>query len=204
MVVDQVQDELDALAVRLGRSLTIDGVDGDLLAYSTQRDDADEARVSSILLRHVAPEVRRWEERHRVADATGPVSIPANPDLGMNARLCVPLRRHDRTLGYLWMLGSGATLSPVETSALRRGAQALADLLDIPPQPRAHAPGREVDRLVRRLVEDGQAEAYDSSSPPCRGWWRARCNWSPRSPRTATAGACARCAPRSSARCPRR
>jgi hypothetical protein len=64
VVIDQVQDELDALAVRLGRSLTIDGVNGDLVAYSTQRDDADAARISSILLRHVAADVREWEERH--------------------------------------------------------------------------------------------------------------------------------------------
>lgn len=161
MVVGQVQDELDALAARLGRSLTIDGTDGDLIAYSTQRADADAARISSILLRHVAPEIREWEERHIAGDADGPIPVPANPEIGMSARLCVPLRRRGRCLGYLWMLGSGGELTEPDLAALRGAAGAMADLLDIPVgsggQPVAG--GRDVDRLVRRLFDEGQAEA---------------------------------------------
>ena len=103
-MADRLQEELDALAVRLGRSLTVDGVDGELVAHSTQWDDADQARIASILLRHVSPERRAWEERHVGPDPTGPVAVPANPELGMSARLCVPLRRDGRTIGFLWML----------------------------------------------------------------------------------------------------
>ncbi|HWN33514.1 MAG TPA: helix-turn-helix domain-containing protein [Pseudonocardia sp.] len=161
MVVDQVQDELDALAARLGRSLTIDGMDGDLIAYSTQRDDADAARISSILLRHVAPEIREWEERHIDVAADDPIPVPANPEIGMSARLCVPLRRRGRCLGYLWMLGSGGELTAPDLAALRGAASAMADLLDIPVGSGGHpvASGRDVDRLVRRLFDEGQAEA---------------------------------------------
>ena len=39
MVAERLQEELDALAIRLGRSLTIDSVDGELIAYSTQAGD---------------------------------------------------------------------------------------------------------------------------------------------------------------------
>ena len=105
-MADRLQEELDALAVRLGRSLTVDGLDGELLAHSTQWDDADQARIASILLRHVSPERREWEERHVGPDPSGPVAVPANAELGMSARLCVPLRRADRTIGFLWMLNS--------------------------------------------------------------------------------------------------
>lgn len=163
VVIDQVQDELDALAVRLGRSLTIDGPNGDLIAYSTQRDDADAARISSILLRHVEAEVREWEERHVVADALGPISVPANPEIGMSARLCMPLRRHDRRLGYLWMLGSSSELSATELAALRQAAGVVADLLDIPVGYGGQAGpiGRGTDRLVRRLFDEGDVHAYD-------------------------------------------
>ncbi len=162
MVIDRVQGELDALAVRLGRGLTIDATDGDLIAYSVQRGDADAARISSILLRHVATEVREWEQRHMVADAPGPITVPANPRIGMSARLCMPLRRAGRCLGYLWVLGSGADLRGPELAALRRSAAAIADLLDMPvgsggpPAPI----GRAVDRLVRLLFDDGRGEAY--------------------------------------------
>lgn len=158
-MADRLQEELDALAVRLGRSLTVDGVDGELLAHSTQGDDADQARIASILLRHVTPERRAWEERHVGPDPTGPVAVPANPALGMSARLCVPLRRGGRTLGFLWMLHTDGTLGADEQQAVRRGADALAVQLAAPA--RSSAPGREADRLVRRLFDDGQAEAAD-------------------------------------------
>ena len=156
-MADRLQEELDALAVRLGRSLTVDGLDGELLAHSTQWDDADQARIASILLRHVSPERREWEERHVGPDPSGPVAVPANAELGMSARLCVPLRRADRTIGFLWMLHTGVALTAVERQTLARGADVLAAQLDAP----ARAPGREVDRLVRRLFDDGQAEAAD-------------------------------------------
>jgi len=74
-MADRLQEELDALAVRLGRSLTVDGLDGELLAHSTQWDDADQARIASILLRHVSPERREWEERHVGPDPSGPAHI---------------------------------------------------------------------------------------------------------------------------------
>ena len=143
-MADRLQEELDALAVRLGRSLTVDGLDGELLAHSTQWDDADQARIASILLRHVSPERREWEERHVGPDPSGPVAVPANAELGMSARLCVPLRRADRTIGLLWMLHTGVELTPTERRTLGRGADVLAAQLDAP----ARAPGREVDRLV--------------------------------------------------------
>lgn len=154
-MLEQVQQELDALAVRLGRSLTIDGVHGDLIAYSTQRDDVDAARVSTILLRRVAPEIREWEQRHVAADATDPVPVPANPRLGLSARFCLPLRRRGRHLGYLWILGS--ELSGEDRDALRR-ADALADLLDVRSRV-GSAPGREVDELVGRLFGESRTEA---------------------------------------------
>ena len=158
-MADRLQEELDALAVRLSRSLTVDGVDGELLAHSSQGDDADQARIASILLRHVTPERRAWEELHVGPDPTGPVAVPANPALGMSARLCVPLRRDGRTLGLLWMLHTDGALTADEQQTVRRGAAVLAARLDTPGPVRA--PGREVDRLVRRLFDDGQAEAAD-------------------------------------------
>ncbi|MDA3626203.1 hypothetical protein OU415_12210, partial [Saccharopolyspora sp. WRP15-2] len=80
MPEQQLQEQLDALAVELRRGLTIDGVGGDLLAYSAQRGDADQVRISSILMRHVAPEVREWELRHAGSEPDELVALPANPE----------------------------------------------------------------------------------------------------------------------------
>ena len=81
-MADRLQEELDALAVRLGRSLTVDGLDGELLAHSTQWDDADQARIASILLRHVSPERREWEERHVGPDPAARSPCPPTPSWG--------------------------------------------------------------------------------------------------------------------------
>lgn len=161
-LMERLQGELDALAVRLGRSLTIDSATGELFAYSAQRDDADEARISTILLRHVSAEVVAWEAAHLGADPVDPVVIPANPALDMSARLCVPLRTDSRLLGYLYMVDSGTALDEDERAALTEGAQVLTAQLKVVQDQgaSAHASGHETDRLLRRLFEEGDGEAY--------------------------------------------
>ncbi|HVH23878.1 MAG TPA: hypothetical protein VNA11_15625, partial [Pseudonocardia sp.] len=94
--MDRLQEELDALAARLGRSLTLDDPHGAVLAHSTQGEDADAARITAILRRRVAPEIRAWEARHLALStdrpAGEPVLVPANPELGMAARHGLPIR----------------------------------------------------------------------------------------------------------------
>ena len=158
---EAVQDELDALAVRLGRGLTLDDVDGDLVAYSAQGEDADAARISTILSRRVAPEIRAWEERHIAADAVEPIRIPANPALGMAARLCLPVRHRGDCLGYLWLPRPEVPLSAAELADLHRASSRFGELLSRAGSPGEPARGgRAIDRLIRRLYEQGQAEAH--------------------------------------------
>jgi hypothetical protein len=158
---EAVQDELDALAVRLGRGLTLDDVDGDLVAYSAQDADADAARISTILSRRVAPEIRAWEERHIAADAVEPIRVPANPALGMAARLCLPVRHRGDCLGYLWLPRPEVPLSAAELADLHRASSRFGELLSHAGSPGEPAGGgRAIDRLIRRLYEQGQAEAH--------------------------------------------
>ncbi|MGW1680840.1 PucR family transcriptional regulator [Saccharopolyspora sp. NPDC002376] len=163
MVVDRVQQELDALAVRLGRSLTIDGTGGELIAYSAPRGDADEARISAILARHVSPEVRDWQDRHLTDEVAGPIEIPANAALGMSSRVCIPLRRNDDLLGHLWMLAED--LADSDLAALQHGATALADLLDIAARTRPGSARQDADALVRRLFDGGDASELATAVP---------------------------------------
>lgn len=159
-----LQEALDALAGRLGVGITIDGPDGQLLAYSSQPDSGatDEARLAAILRRHVEPEVRAWEEaalreadpRHRA------VRVPANPQLGMAARVCVPLRRRGRPVGSLWVIDDG--LDETGLAALNRDAPRIAALLSRSPAAPTPAPAAwNRDRLVRAAYEEGSAQARD-------------------------------------------
>ena len=161
--MDRLQEELDALAARLGRSLTLDDPHGAVLAHSTQGEDADAARITAILRRRVAPEIRAWEARHLALStdrpAGEPVLVPANPELGMAARHGLPIRerRGARCLGHLWMLAGARPLEAPELAALRLAVTRLADLLV---GPGSGGLGREVDGLVRDVLVDGSARAF--------------------------------------------
>ncbi|MGW3341675.1 helix-turn-helix domain-containing protein [Nonomuraea rubra] len=108
---------LEQLADRLGHGVFVDSVDGRLIGYSSQDARADPARVAAIMARRVAPELRRWQNRHGIAGATGPVRLPANADLGIRARLCAPIRDGRRCLGYLWVPETGQETEPVRQAA---------------------------------------------------------------------------------------
>ncbi|RKT55023.1 PucR family transcriptional regulator [Saccharothrix australiensis] len=100
-----MQELLDELSRELGRGVSVDDVSGRVVAHSAQTDDVDAARVRAILARRVPPEVAAWQDRHGVAAATGPVRVPANEDLGFQARVVFPLRHNGVLVGYLWVLG---------------------------------------------------------------------------------------------------
>jgi PucR family transcriptional regulator, proline-responsive transcriptional activator len=146
-----LQEELDNLAVRLGRCLSIDDLNGRVIAYSAQDATADAVRVASILSRRVAPAVRRWENQHGISEATGPVRMPANPELAMNARLCVPIRRSRSLFGYMWVLETNDAIDDAAMADASRFAARVADVLDRGAGRRLGAAGAASD-LVRQLL----------------------------------------------------
>jgi hypothetical protein len=142
-----VQRELDDLAATLGRSVSLDAPDGTLLGYSTQGTDVDPVRIQAILSRRVPDAVLAYQRMHGIDTATGPVRLPANPDLGMTARTCLPVRTGRQVAAYLWVLDDGA---PLDGSAVRAGrscGKRIAALL---------RPARtlEIDRLLAELFTD--------------------------------------------------
>lgn len=141
-----LQVRLDAVAAQLGHSLSLDDPHGRLIAYSAQDAGADPARIASILSRQVAPEIQDWQNRHGIANATGPIQVPANPELGMTARLCVPIRQGRRCLGYLWVLQAGPPLEPAAIDMLTRFGRELAG------SKRTSALGWDIGVLIRRLL----------------------------------------------------
>ena len=156
-----IQQGLDALAARLGHSLSLDDPQGRLIAYSVQDAGADPARIAAILSRQVAPAIQDWQNRHGIAEATGPVPVAANPELGMTARLCVPIRRGRRCLGYLWVLEAGTPLDEAAIGVLTRFGHELARSLS------SAAPRQDVDGLVRGLLgaEPGALDKLTAALP---------------------------------------
>jgi hypothetical protein len=112
-----LQETVDEIAARLGASATLEDRSFQLLAYAAQSGDIDMVRQESILRRRATEEVRAYFEGYGIATARGPVWIPADADLGVLARVCVPLRHHGVTYGYLWLLDDG-TLGNAELASV--------------------------------------------------------------------------------------
>ncbi|WP_326948056.1 hypothetical protein [Arthrobacter sp. RIT-PI-e] len=140
-----VEDVVEAIAQRLGRGLSLEDPDGVLLAYSSQQATADRVRANFLLSKQVPADVSEWQLRHGTARAVRPVVVPANQDLGMLGRVCVPLLVRGFRVGYLWVQQQSEDDPPEDIlSALPAARPALDRLAGLLPEttPASSAPGR--------------------------------------------------------------
>ena len=121
------------IAARLGRALSLEDLDGGLLAYSAHQSTADRVRTNFLLSKLVPPDVSAWQLSHGIATAVKPVPVPANADLGMLGRVCVPLLARGFRVGYLWVLQLDDEQMPAailqNLRTIRPELDALAEML---------------------------------------------------------------------------
>ncbi|WP_028277577.1 PucR family transcriptional regulator [Arthrobacter sp. I3] len=141
MQQQDVEQLVEQVAQRLGRGLSLEDLDGLLLAYSSNQSHADRVRVNFLLSKRVPVDVIAWQLSHGIATAVRPVVVPANADLGMLGRVCVPLLVRGFRVGYLWV-----QLDAEEPSA----ATVLAQLPDVAP---------ELEQLSSLLLDSNTAES---------------------------------------------
>jgi hypothetical protein len=102
-----------------------------------RRCSVDDVRLRSILQRHSTPEVQDWFEKFGIATSDVPVRTPTSPELGVLSRLCLPVRWHGVTYGYLWLLdehgGIDESRMPAAEALAERAGALMANW---------HAPGR--------------------------------------------------------------
>lgn len=118
----ELQDIVDELAARTGRAIDVEDRRFRLLAHSAHDGPVDAVRRDTILRRAATPDVVARLERLGVTAAREPVRLPAAPELGMDARICFPVRERDLLLGYAWVLDD----PPVSAAETDRLAAALA------------------------------------------------------------------------------
>jgi PucR-like helix-turn-helix protein len=167
LAADGLQQIVDALSVRLQRPVLVDDVELRPLAYSSQTGELDFVRTASILGRHAPDSARAALFAHGIRNSPEPVRIPAHPEIPMSARVCVPISRAGRPLGFLWLLED----PPVETGDLqlaRTAASQAAAVLQSDADARIDRHKREqelVGRLVRGDAAAGEALEADNYLP---------------------------------------
>ncbi|ALE93312.1 PucR family transcriptional regulator [Arthrobacter alpinus] len=129
----EIEDLVERLALELGRGLSLEDLDGLLLAYSANQSHADRVRVNFLLSKKVPADVNSWQHSHGIAAAVRPVVVPANEELGMLGRVCVPLLVRGFRVGYLWVqqdhIEQSATAILAQLPQVRDSLDLLATLL---------------------------------------------------------------------------
>ena len=149
-----LQEIVDALSLSLGRPILIDDAELRPLAYSSQFGELDDVRTASILGRHAPDAARVALFAEGIRTAGGPLHIPARPEIGLRARVCVPLAGGGRRLGYLWLFEEPA-VSEAELGLARAAAAEAAALV-----------GPDADaQLLRRRHEQQLVVSLLSAEP---------------------------------------
>jgi|SRR5437868_4426341 len=158
-----LQETVDEIARILGASATLEDRSFRLLAYGDQHGDIDMVRQESILRKRASGEVREYFERFGIAKADGPVRIPADADLAVLARVCVPLRLRGVTYGYLWLLDEG-TLGEERLALIAPLIEQAASMLALEVRSRQDL-GRELGALLSADPEERETVSLEIEGP---------------------------------------
>jgi sugar diacid utilization regulator len=90
------------------------------------------------------------------------VRLPANPEIGAEARVCIPLRARDVLLGFMFIVDPDETLGAAELAQAEEAAQAAAQVLYRERRLRELERERERWLLTHLLADDG-ADAEEAA-----------------------------------------
>ena len=127
--MSELQDLVEALAMRIDRSVAIDDQRFRLAVFSSHRQDTDEVRRASILCRQAPEDAARWMVQRGVSKATHPLHIEEVPRLGMRARVCIPIRFDGFLLGYMWVIEDTTKLTEDDLAECVEAATDAAPLM---------------------------------------------------------------------------
>ena len=138
--------------------MLVDDVDLRPLAYSIQFGELDTVRTESILGRAAPDAARDALFGHGIRNATEPVRIPARPPIGMEARVCIPILRGGRRLGFLWLI-EDPEVSEEDVRRAREAASAAAAILQSEADTQLDRRRREQELILALLGPDPHAAA---------------------------------------------
>jgi PucR C-terminal helix-turn-helix domain/GGDEF-like domain len=148
---DEVQALVEQLSAELLRSVLVDDAGLRLLAYSPSQGSDDEVRRTAILTRETPRAVREAHFAQGIAQATEAVRTAPRPELGLQARVCVPIRCQGALFGYLWLIDADESLSADECMLAERCAAEIGEAMyrrEELERPRRELERRALDALL--------------------------------------------------------
>lgn len=125
----RLQDVVDDLAERIGRSVAVNDPRVHILCASRHFGDEDRVRVRAVLQRDAGSAAAGHILAQGVDRWTAPGVIPPRADLGMRARLCAPIRWRHHLLGLLVVIDPDGDLPTSSIDAVTAATHTLAPLM---------------------------------------------------------------------------
>ncbi len=111
------------LSRRFGLAVVIDDSELRTIAHSNQLGPIDSLREDSILHRQIAPDAAAWLSSFGIYGSTHAVKIPANPQLDILPRVCIPVRYREQLLGFLWLIDTSEAISAEDLQVAQHAAE---------------------------------------------------------------------------------
>jgi len=143
-----VQVIVDGLAERLHRSVVIGDRDLHVLYSSRHFHDEDPVRIEAILNREANSRAIEHVVSQGVGSWTKPGVIPPNPELGMEARVCLPMRWSSELLGFMMVIDANGSVTARDMAALSEAAGQLVPHLAAV----LLVAGHPLDEVVREVI----------------------------------------------------
>ena len=165
---DEVQALVEQLSAELNRSVLVDDASLRLLAYSPTLGSEDEVRRTAILTRETPRAIRDLHFAQGIATATRPVRTASRPDIGLESRVCVPIRCQGALFGYLWLIDADQSLTDADSHAAERCAAEIGTAMYR--RDELEKPQREHEqRLLEQLLGDDAAPPRGGRARPGGG-----------------------------------
>src|SRR5215207_796064 len=153
---DEVQALVEQLSAELDRSVLVDDASLRLLAYSPTLGSDDEVRRTAILTRETPRVIRDLHFSQGIATATQPVRTASRPDIGLESRVCVPIRCQGALFGYVWLIDADRSLTDADCHAAERCAAEIGTAMYR--RDELEKPQREHElKLLEQLLGDDPA-----------------------------------------------
>jgi DNA-binding PucR family transcriptional regulator len=159
--VRDLQEITEALSARLKRSVTVDGAELNVIAYTVFEDQVDRMRTDAILRKATPAASAAWLMSQGISKATSPIRLPAHESLGQLPRVCSPIRKRGVLLGYLWLIDPDESLTDDDLDVVDAAASSAADVMFHD----AHARNERRRRLIelaRSLLGESDEERAEA------------------------------------------
>lgn len=156
---------VNSLAQELGLPVVLEDASQQLIAYSPHYDMTDRIRRDTIMSQATTKEVVDYFRPFDLQRREDPFVVPGSPGDDVLPRLCIPIRNHDVSLGFAWVLLPDEQVSETQLQAAVRAREALTQTMVAESRGRA----AETETVLNLVSADPDLRILGLSDVEARG-----------------------------------